>query len=279
MRCSRFSLFRVVLIAGALTACSSYSLWSQETPEGHTARIHDAQLYYEIHGDGFPLVLLHGFGQTGRTWQPYLDTFAPHFRVIIPDLRGHGRSTNPRNEFTHRQAAYDIFALLDTLGIDRFRAMGISTGGMTLIHMATQQPARVEAMVLIGATSFFPEQARAIMRRVSPDSLSAEQWARDRQRHVHGDDQIRALFTQFNWFKDSYDDMNFTPAYLATITAQTLIVHGDRDRFFPVSIPTEIYRAVPNGYLWIVPNGGHVPISVDGAFTTIALSFLQGAWN
>ena len=270
---------RAVLIAGVILAQPVHALCTQEIPQGYTASIHGTQLYYEIHGHGLPLVLLHGFGQTGRTWHPYLDALREHFRVIIPDLRGHGRSTNPSDEFTHRQAAQDVFALLDHLDVESFRAMGISTGGMTLIHMATQQPDRVERMVLIGATSYFPEQARAIMRRVSADSLTPEQWARNRERHVHGDDQIRALFTQFNGFKDSYDDMNFTPAYLSTITAHTLIVHGDRDRFFPVSIPTEMYRSVPNGYLWIVPNGGHVPISPDGPFIELALLFLRGAWE
>ncbi|MHB0960495.1 MAG: alpha/beta fold hydrolase [Pirellulaceae bacterium] len=68
--------------------------------------------------------------------------------MIIPDLRGHGRSTNPTNKFTHRQSALDVCALLDELKIDKFGGMGISTGGMTLIHMATQQPERAEAIVL-----------------------------------------------------------------------------------------------------------------------------------
>ena len=268
-----------VVIAGVLLTQPVHVLGMQQVPQGYTATIHGAQLYYEIHGDGPPLVLLHGFGQTGRTWHPYLETLREQFRVIIPDLRGHGRSTNPSEVFTHRQAAQDVFELLDRLGVQSFRAMGISTGGMTLIHMATQQPDRVHAIVLIGATTYFPEQARAIMRRVSPDSLTPEEWASNRARHVHGDDQIRALFSQFNGFKDSYDDMNFTPPYLSTISARTLIVHGDRDRFFPVSIATEIYRSVPNGYLWIVPNGRHVPISPDGPFIEVALQFLRGAWE
>ena len=62
------------------------------------------------------------------------------YRLIIPDLRGHGRSTNPSGLFTHRQCAEDLFALLDQLEILRFKAVGISAGGNTLLHMATARP-------------------------------------------------------------------------------------------------------------------------------------------
>lgn len=152
---------------------------------------------------------------------------------------------------------------------------------MTLIHMATQQPDRIKAMVLIGATSYFPEQARTILRRVIPDSTSEERWDSLRGRHKHGDDQIRALLSQFHNFKDSYDDMNFTTPYLSTIQARTLIVHGDRDGFFPVSIPVEMYNSIPNSYLWIIPNGGHVPIRGNNAkiFVEKTLEFLGGNWK
>ena len=78
--------------------------------------------------------------------------------------------------------------------------------------------------------------------------------------------------------------MNFTPPYLSTITARTLIVHGDRDPFFPVSIPVEMYRAIPHAYLWVIPNGGHWPDRVFAephadAFAKTALEFQSGDWE
>ena len=150
---------------------------------------------------------------------------------------------------------------------------------MTLLHMATAQPERVEAMVLIGATSYFPEQAREIMRASTPESLS---WILE-EAHSRGLEQARELVSQLLAFNDIYDDMNFTPPYLSTITASTLIVHGDRDPFFPVSIPVEEYEAIPNSYLWIVPNGGHVPLlgSERGRtmFSEFVLDFLAGEWQ
>jgi len=74
--------------------------------------------------------------------------------------------------------------------------------------------------------------------------------------------------------------MAFTPPLLASITAKTLVVHGDRDDFFPVPIPVEMYRSIPNSYLWIVPNGGHVPIGDHAEeFKRLALEFLGGKWE
>lgn len=249
-------------------------------PEGLTVTVNGMEMYYEEYGQGQPLVLLHGFGGSGQVWKVFIPGLAKYFRVIVPDLRGHGRSNNPTNQFTHRQSALDIFALLDKLQVRQFMAMGISTGGMTLIHMATQQPERVERMALIGSTIYFPEQAREIMRRTTVDSLTPKDWEELRRIHLHGDDQIRALRTQFHNFKDSYDDMNFTRPYLSTIKAKTLIIHGDRDGFFPVSIPVEMYESIPQSYLWIVPNGDHVPIDDQPqAFADIALKFLRGEWE
>jgi pimeloyl-ACP methyl ester carboxylesterase len=158
--------------------------------------------------------------------------------------------------------------------------MGVSTGGETLLHMATQQPDRVEAMVLIGTAPYITEQEREWERRLVVDS---EDWDWDglRQYHVHGDAQIRALLNQLRNFKDSYDDVNFTPPYLSTITAQTLIVHGDRDQVYPVPIPVKLFTWIPNAYLWFVPNGGHIPILHERTevFTQIALDFLRGNWE
>jgi pimeloyl-ACP methyl ester carboxylesterase len=100
--------------------------------------------------------------------------------------------------------------LLDHLDIGRFKAIGLSGGGNTLLHMATQQPGRVEAMVLVSATSYYPEQARTLMRQFTIESRTDEDWQFMRQSHKYGDEQIRALWMHGQALKDSYDDMNFT---------------------------------------------------------------------
>ena len=246
-----------------------------------TESIHGMQMYCEIRGEGEPLVLLHGFTGSGADWGLIFQEPPKGYRLVAPDLRGHGRSTNPSMAFTFRQSALDVFALLDRLEIERITAAGLSGGAETLLHMATQQPNRIGAMVLVSAAHYFPEQARTIMRQVTVKSRTEEDWQVMRQRHTQGDDQIRALWTQGNAFKDSFDDMNFTPPLLSTITARTLIVHGDRDPLYPITIPLELYTAIPRSYLWVIPNGGHGPIFGNMAerFVETALAFLGGEWE
>jgi pimeloyl-ACP methyl ester carboxylesterase len=219
------------------------------------------EMYLEERGEGQPLLLLHGGTGIGADWSLVFTGGDPAgFRVIVPDLRGHGRSTNPARTFTFRQVARDVFALLDRLGIRSVNAIGLSAGAKTLLHMATQQPERIEAMVMVSATPYFPAQARAAMSQLTVDAFADADWAFQRKRHVHGDDQIRMLYEQMRGLKDGYDDMAFTPPLLGTILARTLIVHGDRDPLYPVELAVEMYRAIPSSRLWVVPNAGHGPI-------------------
>jgi pimeloyl-ACP methyl ester carboxylesterase len=147
--------------------------------------------------------------------------------------------------------------------------------------MATQQPSRIEAMIIVSATTHFPDQARTIMRQFSFDALPAEELAQMRQRHRHGDDQIRALFRRGSGFKDSYDDLNFTAADFAKITADTLIVYGDRDPLYPLGIAMDMYSAIPRAYLLVIPNAGHSPIfgKAKDYFVATATAFLRGEWK
>jgi pimeloyl-ACP methyl ester carboxylesterase len=245
-----------------------------------TALIDDIELHYEDRGSGEPLLLLHGFTGSSADWGHLLDleALATQYRVIAPDARGHGRSTNPSGTLTHATCARDVLALLDQLGVTRFKAIGLSFGGNALLHAATQQPERVAAMVLVGATSYFPAQARAIMALFTADTRSADDWRAMRARHHHGDEQIRALWRIGNAFKDSYTDMAFTPPLLATIRARTLIVTGDRDPLYPLEIFVEQYRAIPGSALAVLPNGGHDAIFREARdfFVRAALAFLRG---
>jgi pimeloyl-ACP methyl ester carboxylesterase len=236
------------------------------------------ELYYEVEGNGEPLLLLHGMTGSHEDWEHAgRQEFLSKYRLITPDARWHGRSTNPEKTFSHRQCAHDTLALLDHLGIQRCRAIGVSMGGNILLHVATIEPERIEAMVLVSATMYFPEQARAIMRAFPVEHQPASEWETMRHRHKHGDEQIRALWELCRALKDSLDDMNFTPTQLAQITAPTLIVYGDRDPFYPVEMAVEMYRAIAHAALWVVPGGGHGPIFREAtpAFVEAALMHLR----
>ena len=244
---------------------------------GQTVALDHLSLHYEDYGAGKPLVLLHGFGGGAANWHPFLDELAAHYRLLVVELPGHGSSHTPAHTFTHRQAAQAVFHLLDQLNVAHFAAMGLSSGAMTLLHMATSQPQRLAALVLVSATTHFPAQARAIMRAASLRTMPPSVQAMYRACATRGDAQIQELIGQFNALADDQDDMNFTPPQLGAITAHTLVVHGDRDRFFPVDIALTLYQSIPEAALWIVPGGEHVPIYDSTVpFTATALHFLQG---
>jgi len=242
------------------------------------ASINGFEMYYEIHGEGEPLLWLHGFGGCGTDWQYIFGDPPAGHRLIAPDLRGHGSSTNPTGEWTFAQSAHDVLALLDQLGFERVKAIGLSGGGITLLHLAIAAPARVERIVTVSAPPYFPDQARAIQRQYSPAMLTAHQFEIMRASHKRGAKQLDWIFAQSRAFAESREDVS---AQLGSITAETLIVFGDRDPLYPVAIASEMRQLIRNSYLWIVPNGSHGPVFGPDAqrFSETALAFLAGAWK
>src|SRR5215469_9977593 len=241
-----------------------------------TATVNGVQIYFEVHGGGEPVLLLHGFSGTSQDWKPSLEQWGAGFQIILPDLRGHGRSSILTKPFRPDDAAADMFALLNDLGIDAFKGVGISGGGNVLLHMATKQRKRVRTMVLVIATSYFPPQARAIMRQYAKH-LPEQERERLRQRHPQAEAQIQALLDSTASFADSYDDLNFTPPVLSTIEARTLIIQGDRDPLYPVEISFEMARAIPKSRMWIIPGAGHGPVIGERwpEFVRTAAAFLR----
>jgi len=249
------------------------------TPVGRIITVEDTELYLEESGNGPPLLLMHGLTGTSGDWQHVFDrsSLAASYRLIAPDARGHGRSTNPSGVFTFRRCALDVLALLDDLGIPCVRAVGMSLGAKTLLHVATLAPSRVERMILVSATPRFPEGTRALFRAAAAATHSPEEWAAMRAQHVHGDPQIAALWKLPAAFAADVTDMTFTPQRLSAITAKTLIVAGDRDPLYPVELAVELYRGIAGAFLCVVPNGGHGPIFNEQReeFVRRALPFLS----
>lgn len=243
---------------------------------GRIETLNGVPIYFEVHGSGEPLLLLHGFSGCSQDWTALPGDWGDEFQLIIPDMRGHGRSGKLAKNFRHEGASGDMIALLDHLGIASFKGVGVSAGGNVLLHMATKQPERVSALVLVSATSYFPAQARPIMRQYA-ELLRPEDRELLRRRHPGGEAQIDAILESARAFADSYDDMNFTPADLARITARTLIVQGDCDPFYPVEISVEMAKAIPRSSLWILAGAGHGPIEGEHwpEFLKKATAFLR----
>jgi pimeloyl-ACP methyl ester carboxylesterase len=243
--------------------------------------IDEMQMYYAEHGkpDGPPLMLLHGFTGTGDFWANQLTAFGTHYRLIIPDLRGHGRTDNPGGgtAMNHRQFARDIIALCRALQIERAAFCGESTGAMLLLSLALYAPTLPAAIILAGGTHYFGEECIAIQREVSPETIDEEWRAYVQAAHTAlGPDHWRSVITAFHNLHAHARDEDFPGVEeLRAIMAPVLIVHGDRDDFFPVGLPSELYRLLPNAEFCVLPNTGHMPPEErPGWFNDIALDFL-----
>ena len=242
--------------------------------------VNGIDLHWEESGEGEPLLWLHGAMGRGADWRHVFTDPPPGFKVIAPDLRGHGASTNPERLFTFQQMARDVIALVRHLDLSRFKAIGLSGGGITMLHVARLEPSLVEAMVVVSAPPRFPDKARQIQKSLSPAAVGEAEMQRLKATHVHGDAQIAQLFDMVHAWADDRDDVNFTRETLAPMTAETLIVFGDRDFLYPVSLAFELHASIPGSHLWVVPNGGHGPVfGKDAAlFAQTALAFLRGEW-
>jgi len=234
------------------------------------------EIYYQQYGSGTPLLLLHGYGGCIRNWQPFTGELAKRYRLVLVDLRGHGHSSSTEEPFTHRAAALDVMLLLEALGIERCSAMGMSTGGMVLLHLASAKPEIFGKLVLISATTHFPDQARAIMRRASMDTVPREVREMYLVCAERGELQVRKLIEDFNALGDNYDDMDFDQEKLSAVLAPTLIIHGERDNFFPVEIANNLNRWISGSELWLIAGGEHVPVfDLKFPFISRVLQFLE----
>ena len=112
-------------------------------------QLDDLGLHYRVHGQGEPLVLLHGLGSSGADWAFQAEFLGADFRLIVPDLRGSGLSIAPRGRFSIAQFANDVWQLLDELAVTRAHIMGFSLGGAVAMEMALQRPDAVARMMTI----------------------------------------------------------------------------------------------------------------------------------
>src|SRR5438094_10069225 len=125
------------------------------------ANVNGINLYYETHGGGRPLVLLHGGLGSGELFVPALSQLAEHHQVVVPDLQGHGRTADIDRPIDVRLMADDIAALIDHLGLDKPDVVGYALGGGVALHTAAKYPAKVRRLVAASAT-------------IRPDAIYAE---------------------------------------------------------------------------------------------------------
>src|SRR5687767_3848021 len=121
-----------------------------ETQPGHFIHANGLDIYYQEHGQGQPLLLIHGGTLSGDSWQPYRAAFAQHFRVITPDSRGHGRTANPTGTMSFGLLADDMVALVQALDLHQPLICGYSDGGQVALEIGMRYPDLPQALVIGG---------------------------------------------------------------------------------------------------------------------------------
>jgi pimeloyl-ACP methyl ester carboxylesterase len=120
-----------------------------------TALVNGVELFYDVHGSGEALVLLHGLGASSQDWEHQVPELSRHYQVITPDLRGFGRSAKPLGPYSVAQFSADMLALLDALGVSRCHLLGLSMGGAVAFQMALDQPARFSTLIVVNSSPNF----------------------------------------------------------------------------------------------------------------------------
>jgi pimeloyl-ACP methyl ester carboxylesterase len=162
----------------------------------------------------------------------------------------------------HRELAADIAGLVRALDLAPAHLVGVSTGGMALLYLAVQAPELVRRLVISDATYHFKgAELRAAIAAATADLDAFRDATGLDVRHspVYGPEHWRTLVAEWPRWAHDPTEYHFPPlAALAHFTQPTLILHGDRDEFFPREIARDMYHAFPNGRLGIIPNAGHL---------------------
>jgi pimeloyl-ACP methyl ester carboxylesterase len=224
------------------------------------------KLYYESFGRGSSLIFLHGSMGTGKAWKPYVPILSNDFNIILPDVRGHGKTVNPSKEIDLHLIADDIAGLIDALKLEKPFLCGWSMGGDVSLDIAMRYPERVSGLIVGGVTHRISETYFASLKAMGlegPGRINFELAEKNipelinlwKIEHVQSPSHWKELVTQL-----SFGMLNPTlPAGddLKRITVPTLIVWGDRDQFLPIENAVELYRLIPNAQFAVVPNADH----------------------
>jgi pimeloyl-ACP methyl ester carboxylesterase len=246
-----------------------------------TVRVNDAEIYYEVHGEGQPIVFLSETACDGEVWKIYqVPEFSKDHRVIIHDYRGTGQSSKPSMNYTTQIFAKDTVALMDYLKVEDAIVVGHSMGGRVAQVLALDYPSRVKKLVLASTGSHYP-QTKGLPLKICKEMIEwgYEKYERDHSILVgftdefvkkHPDRVERYLkvrmqnlcpvefYLRHLLARQSHD----TSGRLKDIRQPTLILVGDDDRNMTSEINHRmssdiLAKEIPNARLVILPNERH----------------------
>lgn len=212
--------------------------------------INDTKIYYEVYGEGEPLVLLHGYTLSAQAWQPYVEDFYKDYEVYLIDLPGHGKSELFKTDLNIPNVAKDFKALMDYLDLARFKTIGFSFGGDVLYQVAMQYPDLIESMITIGAVgSWDVNDFENYQQAFTFENKDNFPWL---VKYHQTDEKIMALMDQFKNYT-----VYISNEELQQIKPEVLIMVGDNDGGIVIDEIARARKHLPNSDLWILPNVSH----------------------
>jgi pimeloyl-ACP methyl ester carboxylesterase/sporulation protein YlmC with PRC-barrel domain len=269
-----------LLCAGALTSVQAAVAQQEGRSQlngGQYVEVNDARIYYEVTGDGQPLVLIHGYPLSGKLFREQQKDLSDSFMVVTLDLRGFGRSETADSDATLETYADDVLEVMNELGIDTALIGGHSMGGMTALQMYKQEPDRFDGLLLIDTAAIaspiayqglwhgFADQAeekgvKSMAELLVPQMLSGDTRLNNKQlvndlNAIVGEASVDAAVAGGNALaeRSSYESL------LGTIDVPTLIIVGVEDTVTPVEISQKMAQAIPNAKLSLIEGAAHAP--------------------
>lgn len=233
-----------------------------------------AELYCRVRPvpGGTPLLLLHGFNRTGEAeWGAPQRAFLVDYSLYIPDLRAHGRSRRrPENGavIPHAQIGADAALVIQHFELAPAHCIGYSSGGIGLLDLLLRRPALFRSLILIASSYRLTASGAAEVRRMRnsrdadwyPEMIAElDALHREGQGAGHGE-RILEIWQKL---AEPPGDPNLPLTALAQVPVPVLIIHPERDRFFPLSHAREMCAAIPEAELCVLPDCGHVIKSAE----------------
>jgi pimeloyl-ACP methyl ester carboxylesterase len=237
------------------------------------AKISDINLYYEIHGAGEPILLIHGGMSHAGYWRAQIENLAKDYLVIAADTRGHGRSSFSKKPITYELLANDFLELLDAINIPSTNVLGWSDGGIIALELAMRAPERLKKIIAYGA-NFNPKgvkpnvtenpRFREFLTRANADYLAMSP---EPERWLEFLENITGM-----WSKEpTYSDRE-----LGRITVPTLILGGLQEEAVYPNHMRELSKKIPGSTLIMMPKTGHFAmLEQPGKFNEIVRLFLK----
>lgn len=229
--------------------------------------VNGASIYYETYGKDqpgrVPILLIHGSTIDGQTdWGEIALRLAEHYKVFVPDCRGHGKSENPQNSYSFKELADDAAAFVHAMGYERMHIIGHSNGGNVALVTLVEHPEVTETAILQAANAYI---TRYLVERepkiFAPERVNREspKW-RDEMIAIHGPTHGAEYWRNLLWLtmKEIISEPNYSPADLARVRRPCLVIMGGNDS---VNAPDEhaqyIAKHIPDAELWIPEGIGH----------------------